>query len=133
MPRRGSTSSPPSLLPEDWQAIWRRLRDLCLLTQSRNSHLIFVTAGPDEIFGDAATFARYKDDMQRRKRYGDIKTFSSFVSISDFRRSQSTELRIQWEEYLVHLLESESGGRSTRSRRSTGSSSSSGSVGIAAA
>ena len=100
---RVSTPSDPSLEPEDWQKIWRRLKKLCLVTQRANSRLIFVTARPDDIFGDAVTFARYKDDIQRRKRYLDIKSFSSFVSISDVDRSESTELRIQWEACLLHL------------------------------
>ena len=106
-----------------------------MLTQSTNSHLIFVTATPDDIFGDGVTFVRYKCDIQRRKSYRDINTFSSFVTISDIRRIESTELRIEWEACLVHLNESESGGRSTRSRVSTRSSSSSDarSVRIAAA
>ena len=137
MPGRVSTPSDPSLEPEDWQQIWRRLKKLCLVTQRANSRLIFVTARPDDIFGDAVTFARYKDDIYRRKRYLDIESFSSFVSISDVTHpaSQSTELRIQWEACLLHLNQSESEGRSTRSRVSTRSSSSSDarSVRIAAA
>ena len=56
-------SSDPSLEPEDWQQIWRRLKKLCLVTQRANSRLIFVTARPDDIFGDAVTFARYKNDI----------------------------------------------------------------------
>ena len=94
MPGRVSTPSDPSLEPEDWQQIWRRLKNLCLVTQRANSRLISVTARPDDIFGDAVTFARYKDDIYRRKRYQDIKSFSSFVSISDVDRSESTEFRI---------------------------------------
>ena len=137
MPGRVSTPSDPSLEPEDWQQIWRRIKKLCLVTQRANSRLIFVTARPDDIFGDAVTFARYKNDIQRRKRYLDIESFSSFVSISDIKHpaSQSTELRIQWEACLLHLNQSESEGRNTRSRVSTRSSSSSDarSVRIAAA
>ena len=97
MPGRVSTPSDPSLEPEDWQKILRRLKKLCLVTQNTNSRLISVTARPDDIFGDAVTFARNKDDIQRRKRYLDIESFSSFVSISDVAHptSQSTELRIQ--------------------------------------
>ena len=127
MPGRVSTPSDPSLEPEDWQQIWRRLKKLCLVTQRANSRLIFVTARPDDIFGDAVTFARYKDDIYRRKRYLDIESFSSFVSISDVTHpaSQSTELRIQWGACLLHLNQSESEGRNTRSRVSTRSSSSS--------
>ncbi len=110
MPGRGSTPSDPSLEPEDWQQIWRRLKNLCLVTQRNNSRLISVTARPDDIFGDAVTFARRKDDIYRRKRYLDIESFSSFVSISDVTHpaSQSTELRIQWEACLLHLNQSES-------------------------
>ena len=87
-----------------------------MVTQRNNSRLIFVTARPDDIFGDAATFVRYKYDIQRRKRYLDIESFSSFVSISDVTHpaSQSTELRIQWGACLLHLNQSESEGRSTR-------------------
>ena len=137
MPGRLSTPSDPSLEPEDWQQIWRRLKKLCLVTQRANSRLIFVTARPDDIFGDAVTFARNKNDILRKKRYLDIKSFSSFVSISDVTHpaSQSTELRIQWEECLLHLNQSESEGRRKRSRVSTRSSSSSDarSVRIAAA
>ena len=137
MPGRVSTPSDPSLEPEDWQQIWRRLKNLCLVSQRANSRLIFVTARPDDIFGDAVTFARYKDDIYRRKRYLDIESFSSFVSISDIKHpaSQSTELRIQWGACLLHLNQSESEGRSKRSRVSTRSSSSSDarSVRIAAA
>ena len=137
MPGRVSTPSDPSLEPEDWQQIWRRLKKLCLVTQRANSRLIVVTARPDAIFGDAETFARYKDDIYRRKRYLDIEYFSSFVSISDVTHpaSQSTELRIQWGACLLHLNQSVSEGRSTRSRVSTRSSSSSDarSVRIAAA
>ena len=127
MPGRVSTPSDPSLEPEDWQKIWRRIKKLCLVKQRANSRLIFVTARPDDIFGDAETFARYKVDIQRRKRYLDIEYFSSFVSISDVTHpaSQSTELRIQWEECLLHLNQSESEGRSKRSRVSTRLSSSS--------
>ena len=135
MPGRVSTPSDPSLEPEDWQEIWRRLKKLCLVTQRANSRLIVVTARPDAIFGDAETFARYKNDIYRRKRYQDIKSFSSFVSISDVDRSESTELRIQWEACLLYLNQSESEGRSTRSRVLIRSSSSSDarSVRIAAA
>ena len=137
MPGRVSTPSDPSLEPEDWQQIWRRLKKLCLVTQRANSRLIFVTARPDDIFGDAVTFARYKDDIYRRKRYQDIKFFSSFVSISDVTHpaSQSTELRILWGACILHLNQSESEGRRKRSRVSTRSSSSSDarSVRIAAA
>ena len=108
-----------------------------MVTQRANSRLIFVTARPDDIFGDAVTFARYKVDIQKRKRYLDIQFFSSFVSISDVTHpaSQSTELRIQWGACLLHLNQSVSEGRSTRSRVSTRSSSSSDarSVRIAAA
>ena len=70
---------------------------------------------------------RYKVDIQRKKRYQDIKYFSSFVSISDVTHpaSQSTELRILWGACLLHLNQSESEGRSKRSRVSTRSSSSS--------
>ena len=127
MPGRVSTPSDPSLEPEDWQKIWRSLKKLCLVTQRANSRLIVVTARPDDIFGDAVTFARYKNDIQRRKRYLDIEFFSSFVSISDVTHpaSQSTELRIQWGACLLHLNQSESEGRNTRSRVSTRSSSSS--------
>ena len=127
MPGRVSTPSDPSLEPEDWQKIWRRLKKLCLVTRRANSRLISVTARPDDIFGDAVTFARYKNDIQRKKQYQDIKSFSSFVSISDIKHqgSQSTELRIQWEACLLHLNQSESEGRSKRSRVSTRSSSSS--------
>ena len=127
MPGRLSTPSDPSLKPEDWQQIWRRLKNLCLVSQRANSRLRSVTARPDEIFGDAVTFAKYKDDIYRRKRYLDIEYFSSFVSISDVTHpaSQSTELRIQWEACLLHLNQSESEGRSKRSRVSTRSSSSS--------
>ena len=107
MPGRVSTPSDPSLEPEDWQQIWRRIKKLCLVTQRANSRLIFVTARPDDIFGDAVTFARYKDDIYRRKRYLDIEYFSSFVSISDVDRSESIELRIQWEACLLHLNQSE--------------------------
>ena len=96
MPGRRSSSSVPSLHAEDWQKIWRRLKELCLLTQRTNSHLLSVTARPDDIFGDAVTFTMYKGDLKRKKSYRDINTFSSFVSVSDFRRSESTELRIQW-------------------------------------
>ena len=76
-----------------------------MVTQRANSRLIFVTARPDDIFGDAATFVRYKVDIQMKKRYLDIESFSSFVSISDVTHpaSQSTELRIQWEACLLHL------------------------------
>ena len=132
MPGRVSTPSDPSLEPEDWQQIWRRLKKLCLVTQRANSRLISVTARPDDIFGDAVTFVRYKVDIQRKKRYQDIKSFSSFVSISDVTHpaSQSTELRIQWEACLLHLNQSESEGRSTRSRVSTRSSSSSDARGV---
>ena len=137
MPGRVSTPSDPSLEPEDWQQIWRRLKKLCLVTQRANSRLIFVTARPDDIFGDAVTFVRYKVDIQRRKRYLDIESFSSFVSISDVKHpaSQSNELRIQWGACLLHLNQSVSEGRSKRSRVSTRSSSSSDarSVRIAAA
>ena len=137
MPGRVSTPSDPSLEPEDWQQIWRRLKKLCLVTRRANSRLIFVTARPDDIFGDAVTFARYKDDIYRRKRYLDIESFSSFVSISDVTHpaSQSTELRIKWEECLLHLNQKGSEGRKKRSRVSTRSSSSSDarSVRIAAA
>ena len=124
MPGRVSTPSDPSLEPEDWQKIWRRLKKLSLVTQRANSRLISVTVRPDDIFGDAVTFARYKNDILRKKRYQDIKSFSSFVSISDVTHpaSQSTELRIQWEACLLHLNQSESEGRSTRSRVSTSSS-----------
>ena len=83
MPGRLSTPSDPSLEPEDWQQIWRRIKKLCLVTQRANSRLISVTARPDDIFGDAVTFVRYKVDIKRKKRYQDIKSFSSFVSISD--------------------------------------------------
>ena len=103
MPRRGS-SSDPSLHPEDWQEIWRRLKDLCLLTQRTNSHLLSVTARPVDIFGDGVTFVRYKCDIQRRKSYRDIDFFSSFVSISDIDRIESTELRIQWEPCHVFYI-----------------------------
>ena len=137
MPGRVSTPSDPSLKPEDWQQIWRRLKNLCLVSQRANSRLRSVTARPDQIFGDAVTFAKYKDDIYRRKRYLDIEYFCSFVSISDVTHpaSQSTELRIQWGACLLHLNQSESEGRSTRSRVSTRSSSSSDarSVRIAAA
>ena len=104
MPGRVSTPSDPSLKPEDWQQIWRRLKNLCLVSQRANSRLRSVTARPDEIFGDAVTFARYKDDIYRRKRYLDIEYFSSFVSISDVTHpaSQSTELRILWGACLLH-------------------------------
>ena len=97
MPGRVSTPSDPSLEPEDWQQIWWRIKELCLVTQRANSRLIFVTARPDEIFGDAETFARYKNDIQKKKRYLYIESFSLFVSISDVTHpaSQSTELRIQ--------------------------------------
>ena len=127
MPGRVSTPSDPSLKPEDWQQIWRRLKNLCLVSQRANSRLRSVTARPDEIFGDAVTFARYKDDIYRRKRYLDIESFSSFVSISDVTHpaSQSTELRILWGACLLHLNQSESEGRSKRSRVSTRLSSSS--------
>ena len=78
-----------------------------MLTQRTNSHLIFVTATPDVIFGDGVLFVRYKCDIQRRKSYRDINTFSSFVTIADVRHlaSQSTELRIQWEPMscLLHM------------------------------
>ena len=126
MPGRVSTPSDPSLEPEDWEQIWRRLKKLCLVTQRANSRLISVTARPDDIFGDAVTFVRYKVDIQRKKRYQDIKSFSSFVSISDVTHpaSQRTELRIQWGACLLHLNQSVSEGRSTRSRVSTRSSSS---------
>ena len=137
MPGRVSTPSDPSLEPEDWQQIWRRLKNLCLVTQRANSRLLSVTARPDDIFGDAVTFARYKNDIQRRKRYLDIESFSLFVSISDIKHpaSQSTELRILWGACLLHLNQSVSEGRRKRSRVSTRSSSSSDarSVRIAAA
>ena len=137
MPGRVSTPSDPSLKPEDWQQIWRRLKNLCLVSQRANSRLRSVTARPDEIFGDAVTFVKYKDDIYRRKRYLDIKYFSSFVSISDVTHpaSQSTELRILWEAFHLHLNQSQSEGRRKRSRVSTRSSSSSDarSVRIAAA
>ena len=74
------------------------------MTQRANSRLIFVTARPDDIFGDAVTFARYKVDIQRRKRYLDIESFSSFVSISDVDRSESTKLRIQWEASVISVI-----------------------------
>ena len=137
MPGRLSTPSDPSLKPEDWQQIWRRLKNLCLVSQKANSRLLSVIARPDDIFVDAVTFARYKDDIYRRKRYLDIEYFCSFVSISDVTHpaSQSTELRILWGACLLHLIQSESEGRSKRSRVSTRSSSSSDarSVRIAAA
>ena len=76
MPGRVSTPSDPSLEPEDWQKIWRRLKKLCLVTQRAKSRLLSVTARPDDIFGDAETFARYKVDIKRKKRYQDIKYFS---------------------------------------------------------
>ena len=127
MPGRVSTPSDPSLEPEDWQKIWRRIKKLCLVTQRAKSRLISVTARPDDIFGDAVTFARRKDDICRRKRYLDIEYFSSFVSISDVTHpaSQSTELRIQWEACLLHLNQKGSEGERKRSRVSTRSSSSS--------
>ena len=105
------------------------------MTQRANSRLIVVTARPDAIFGDAETFARYKDDIYRGKRYLDIESFSSFVSISDIKHpaSQSTELRIQWEACLLHLNQTESEGRRKRSRVSTRSSADARSVRIAAA
>ena len=132
MPGRVSTPSDPSLEPEDWQQIWRRFKNVYLVTQRSSSRLISVTARPDDIFGDAVTFVRYKVDIQRKKRYQDIKSFSSFVSISDVTHpaSQSTELRIQWEACFLHLNQSESEGRSTRSRVSTRSSSSSDARGV---
>ena len=135
MPGRLSTPSDPSLEPEDWQQIWRRIKKLCLVTQRANSRLIFVTARPDAIFGDAEKFARYKNDIQKKKRYQDIKFFSSFVSISDVTHpaSQSTELRILWGACILHLNQSESEGRRKRSRVSTRSSSDARSVRIAAA
>ena len=61
MPGRLSTPSDPSLKPEDWQQIWRRLKNLCLVSQRANSRLRSVTARPDEIFGDAVTFAKSSD------------------------------------------------------------------------
>ena len=107
------------------------------MTQRAKSRLIVVTARPDDIFGDAVTFVRYKVDIQRKKRYLDIKSFSSLVSISDVTHpaSQSTELRIQWGACLLHLNQSISEGRKTRSRVLIRSSSSSDarSVRIAAA
>ena len=137
MPGRVSTPSDPSLEPEDWQQIWKRLKKLCLVTQRPNSRLIFVTARPDDIFGDAVTFVGYKVDIQRKKRYLDIESFSSFVSISDVTHpaSQSTELRILWEACLLHLNQKGSEGRRKGSRVPTRSSSSSDarSVRIAAA
>lgn len=119
MPRRAAPIlSQPSLGHEDWQQIWGMIKDLCERTQITNPSLLSVTARPNEIFGDDLTFAKYKDDTQKRKQNRDIGTFSSFVSISDVDRSQNTELRIQWEAYLLHLNddESESGERSTRAR-----------------
>lgn len=73
----------------------QRLRNICELSQINNLGLVSVkvsvTVRPDAISSDESTFAKYKDDVRRRKRFIDVVNFASYVSISDV-RSQSTEL-----------------------------------------
>ena len=84
MPGRVSTPSDPSLEPEDWQQIWRRLKKLCLVTQRANSRLIFVTVRPDDIFGDAVTFVSTKTIFIGRN---DIQIYSLSLLLSRFQMS----------------------------------------------